>query len=373
MKILHINSYYSNGNFYKNLFDTQVDFGLDIKVYVPVSVRKTMETKKMGFYCETSYAFNELDRLLFFPKQKKILSDIENKLKIETFDVVHAHSLFSNGYVAYQLFKKYNIPYIVAVRNTDVNIFFKKAVHLRRIGEKILQSAERVIFLSDTYRDHVLQKYISDQNRNLIFEKTRIIPNGIDAFWTRNLYSHKEKTNSDRINLLCVATIDANKNQIKLVDACELLIQEGWNIHLSLAGAVLDKDVYYKIICKPFVEYLGVMDKEELIYEYRKNDIFVMPSKTETFGLVYAEALSQGMPIIYTKNQGFDKQFPEGYIGYHVNAECAEDIAVSIKNVRGHYPELTKNCTEAIKKFNWTTIGEAYLELYRTIKENRSK
>jgi hypothetical protein len=56
MKILHINSYYSNGNFYKNLFDTQVDFGLDIKVYVPVSVRKTMETKKMGFYCETSYA-----------------------------------------------------------------------------------------------------------------------------------------------------------------------------------------------------------------------------------------------------------------------------------------------------------------------------
>lgn len=261
----------------------------------------------------------------------------------------------------------------MAVRNTDVNIFFKKAVHLRRIGEKILQSAERVIFLSDTYRDHVLQKYISDQNRNLIFEKTRIIPNGIDAFWTRNLYSHKEKTNSDRINLLCVATIDANKNQIKLVDACELLIQEGWNIHLSLAGAVLDKDVYDKIICKPFVEYLGVMDKEELIYEYRKNDIFVMPSKTETFGLVYAEALSQGMPIIYTKNQGFDKQFPEGYIGYHVNAECAEDIAVSIKNVRGHYPELTKNCTEAIKKFNWTTIGEAYLELYRTIKENRSK
>ena len=32
-----------------------------------------------------------------------------------------------------------------------------------------------------------------------------------------------------------------------------------------------------------------------------------------------------------------------------------------------------KNYTEVIKKFNWTTIGEAYLELYRTIKENRSK
>lgn len=372
MKILHINSYYSNGNFYKNLFDTQVDFGLDIKVYVPVSVRKTMETKKMGSYCETSYAFNELDRVLFFPKQRKILQDIENKLEIETFDVVHAHSLFSNGYVAYQLFKKYNIPYIVAVRNTDVNIFFKKAIHLRRIGEKILQNAERVIFLSDTYRDHVLQKYISHQNRNLIFEKTRIIPNGIDAFWTRNLYRHEESQNHNRINLLCVATIDINKNQIKLTEACELLIQEGWDIHLSLAGAVLDRDVYDKIICKPFVEYVGVMDKDELIYEYRKNDIFVMPSKTETFGLVYAEALSQGLPVIYTKNQGFDRQFSEGYIGYHVDAEYAEDIAASIKSVWDHYSELTKNCIDAVKKFNWTTIGEAYLEIYRAIK-NRNE
>lgn len=40
-----------------------------------------------------------------------------------------------------------------------------------------------------------------------------------------------------------------------------------------------------------------------------------MPSHKETFGLVYAEAMSQGLPIIYTKNQGFDGQFPDGYVG----------------------------------------------------------
>ena len=29
-----------------------------------------------------------------------------------------------------------------------------------------------------------------------------------------------------------------------------------------------------------------------------------MPSKHETFGLVYAEAMTQGLPVIYTKNEG---------------------------------------------------------------------
>ena len=37
---------------------------------------------------------------------------------------------------------------------------------------------------------------------------------------------------------------------------------------------------------------------------YRENDIYVMPSIIETFGLVYAEAMSQGLPVIYTRGQG---------------------------------------------------------------------
>ncbi|MBF1138813.1 MAG: glycosyltransferase, partial [[Eubacterium] sulci] len=37
----------------------------------------------------------------------------------------------------------------------------------------------------------------------------------------------------------------------------------------------------------------------ELIEEYRKADIFALLSKTESFGIVYAEAISQGLPILY--------------------------------------------------------------------------
>lgn len=46
------------------------------------------------------------------------------------------------------------------------------------------------------------------------------------------------------------------------------------------------------------------MDKTKIIDVYRDSDIFVMPSKFETFGLVYVEALTQGLHLIYTKGQG---------------------------------------------------------------------
>lgn len=55
-----------------------------------------------------------------------------------------------------------------------------------------------------------------------------------------------------------------------------------------------------------------------------------MPSFTESFGLVYAEAMSQGLPVIYSKGQGFDGQFAEGVVGYHVDAHDPEELCENI-------------------------------------------
>lgn len=44
---------------------------------------------------------------------------------------------------------------------------------------------------------------------------------------------------------------------------------------------------------------------------FAESDIFVMVSHSETFGLVYIEALSQGLPILYTRGQGIDGTLKE--------------------------------------------------------------
>lgn len=366
MNILHINSYYTGASLYKNLYDKEKQLGLNISVYVPHSNKFKNSRKDFGEYTTLSLDFTNFDRLLFFRKHKKIFSNIQKTYDISKFDLIHAHSLFSNGYIAYKLHQKFNVPYIVAIRNTDVNVFFKKMIHLRKLGRRIIDNAEKVIFISDSYKKTVLDKYIKS-DRIDTSGKYEVIPNGIDDFWLENIYRGVRKIENKTVRILCVGDIDKNKNHTTTLKACELLYNNGYNVTFNIVGRILDKNIFRKLSQSRIVNYLGTMNKEELLTEYRNSDIFVMPSYTETFGLVYAEAMSQGLPVIYTKNQGFDKQFKDGIVGFHVDADDIDMISEAIVRILREYKEMSNNCTNLVNGFDWMHIVKRYCYIYDKI------
>ena len=96
-----------------------------------------------------------------------------------------------------------------------------------------------------------------------------------------------------------------------------------------------------------------------------------MPSYKETFGLVYAEAMSQGLPLIYTKGQGFDGFFEDGKVGYAVPAEDTRYIADRVMDIYRRYDELSKECIEQVQQFNWPSIAATYNEIYQSILNTR--
>jgi glycosyltransferase involved in cell wall biosynthesis len=363
MKILHINSYYSGSKFYKNLYDYQVNNGLDISVFVPVP-SVVENDKAFGPYTTISKNHNKYDRFVFQLKQNKIYRDIIDSYDVKKFSIIHAHSLFTNGYIAMKLKKNFRIPYIVAVRNTDVNLFFKRMFHLRWIGLKILENADRVVFLSESYKKEVLEKYVSAGKKAEINGKISVIPNGIDDFWFENIGDEKEELQSSNLKLLQVGDIDKNKNIETTVEAIKLLIKKGYKVKLDVVGKIKDQTVFDKIKDLEFVNYLGTTTKEELLEIYRNNDIFILPSINETFGLVYAEAMSQGLPVIYSKGQGFDKQFEDGEVGYSVLHDDEDDIANNIINILNGYKRVSKSCIHNSKKFKWSGISKIYKDIY---------
>src|SRR5690625_2946202 len=222
MKILHINSYFNGSRFYKNLYDKQIEKGLKINVFVPISKTICDELKYDITYTQWSKNHNQYDRFIFSLKQKKIYKDITSKYDLDKYDLVHAHSLFTNGYTALKIKKKFGIPYIVAVRNTDVNLFFKRMIHLRKKGLEILENARKIIFLSESYRNIVLNKYVPDNTKNLILKKTEIIPNGIDDYWFDNQFLREKKKNNMTLKLLYVGVINKNKNILTTIEAINI-------------------------------------------------------------------------------------------------------------------------------------------------------
>jgi glycosyltransferase involved in cell wall biosynthesis len=107
-----------------------------------------------------------------------------------------------------------------------------------------------------------------------------------------------------------------------------------------------------------------VADREMLRKIYEAHDIFVMVSQKETFGVVYLEALSQGLPIIYTRGQGIDGYFKEGEVGYSVNPTNINGIVSKIKRISSDQPRLSEHAIEKVKEFQWADLAEKYLKIY---------
>ena len=375
MRVLHINCNYIYSSLHQNMISGLEKNGINNYVIVPVFFDDNRRIKEQrGVH--VLQCFHKWDRVWFDYKQKKIYSAIKQDTTEMNFDCIHAHTLFTDGNCAMRLSKEYGIPYVVAVRNTDVNDFFKMMVHLRRRGLEIMRNASAIVFLSEAYKNSVIDKYVPFAEKQIMLNKSIVIPNGIDSYWLDNLKNKNvtdvvERINQQEIRLIYAGEIDSNKNIEHTAKTKHLLEEKGWNVLFTVVGKVKEKAIADRLKQQKNIMLLPPKKKEELILDYRKSDIFVMPSHKETFGLVYAEALSQGLPVIYTKGQGFDGQFEEGFVGYAVDDKNENDLKDVILKICDRYAEISNNCCNAAIKFRWDTICKTYVQTYEAVLDKK--
>lgn len=318
-------------------------------------------------YVDGVMPYNELDRFFFMIKERKLISAFKSIYMKGQFDLIQAHTLFVSGYLARTIKKQWGIPYVVAVRGTDVNVFFKYRINLREIGVRILEDADKIIFITKIHMNQVFDKYIPVAKRDMIRDKTVVISNGIHDFWLDRIADRKAKPADRAVNLIYYGDINKNKNVRLTIKAAKKMILEGYKIKFKIIGRIQDYREKKYITSNEFVEYYDFMPKEELIEFLKKSDIFCMPSHSETFGLSYIEAMTQGLPVIYTRGQGIDGMFDEGVVGYHVNPKSVDDMAEKIRLILSDYEVISNNCRALSAKFNWDYIVNEYQDLYAGI------
>lgn len=370
MKVLHINCNYIGTTLHQLMIEELQEKGIENEVFVPTYDKKIATiTPNNNVY--VSECFKKWDRLAFDYKQKKIIKEIEKHYDVASFDLIHAYTLFTDGNAARVLSEKYGVPFVVAVRNTDVNTFFKKVLYLRNRGIKTMHKAQKVFFLSAAYRNEVFKRYVSKKCYEELYEKSEIVPNGIDAFWFEHLFKERDnkkienQINHKIIRLVYAGGIDKNKNITATCKAIDSLKKDGWKVEFTVVGKIKDQAIFEAI--KDKVTYLAARPKEQLIDVYREADIFVMPSLTESFGLVYVEAMTQGLPVIYSRGQGFDGQFPEGVVGKSVDAKNTLEIEQAIKYICNNYSQISENAMKQCMSFRWDEICDFYKNEYDDI------
>jgi len=109
----------------------------------------------------------------------------------------------------------------------------------------------------------------------------------------------------------------------------------------------------------PDVHFVGAKFGEELAAHYTAGDVFVFPSRTDTFGLVILEALAAGVPVAAYPVTG-----PIDVVG---GADCAvldDDLAAAARRALAIPRE---RCRAYAKRFSWTRCAEQFLEYLQPI------
>lgn len=373
MKVLQLNSYYIANKLHQKLFSTIANKNVHQTIYIPIKTKELLnrnyaDSPQLDFHYDL--ILKKYDRILYKGKIKKQMKRIEKKIPdLSSFDIIHAHTLFSDGGTAYLLKKKYGLDYIVSVRSADIYAFYKYAIHHRPFIHKVLTNASKVVFISHAYKKQtfaVLPKKVVQA----IEHKSLIIPNGIDDKWFETKPTERTECGNDPLRILFTGSLDTNKNVETVLLLVKELRSDGVNIELNVAGdGPLRKEVTKKhnqLKLQDVVTFHGNISIDRLMALADQSDIFILPSYKETFGISYVEAMSRGLPIIYTRGEGIDGFFPEGAVGYGTDPNDTDNMIENMRRIAEDYQRMSKRCVSESKRFNWNDVANEYIQLYET-------
>ncbi|MBF9252540.1 glycosyltransferase [Pontibacter sp. 172403-2] len=360
-KALHINSYFLSNKIHYNFFKEIIKYRQD-KFLIPV-YKHFKENHIEGM--DIDYVFSGIDKKVFFTKVFRVLYLIYKKKLNRDADYIHGHTLISDGIPAYLLSRIIKKEFVVSVRSTDVDYFIARSSVFRSIAKKILTNASMVFLVSPSHEQRIKNLY-----PELVNKKFFLLPNGIDNFWIKNLNEGKlEKATFETVNILFVGQIIKRKRLDLLIDFIQKFDDRRYNLTIVGKNSLeLDFDEISRSINNGnSVNYIGeVKDSNELLQIYRKNDIFVLLSYSETFGVVYIEALSQKLPIIYTRGDGIDGYFEEGEVGYSCDHESLDELKEKVDLTLSQYKRISMNTTKKAKLFEWDHLVKQYMNNINT-------
>lgn len=373
MKILHICNDYCYSKVHSELYAELDKLGVEQVVYAyPIDRSRAESNRFDGKYTEfiSADVLRPYHRYLFHIKIRDIANDVCQRVDMTKIDCINATTLFSDGGVAYALHKIYGIPYMVAVRNTDVNAFLNWAPHTWKIGMNVLLHSARIVFISKALMKSFCKHIFIRMLLKRIENKFILQPNGIDTYWITHV-ERGEKPNNH--NLIYVGRFDTNKNVKRLLKAVLSLRAKFPDIQMHLVGG---GDTRHDEVMKVVNDHTDIFhfhgkihDKERLREMYRLCSIFAMTSFYETFGLVYLEALSQNLAVVYTRYQGIDGLL-DARVGESVDAFSKKSIANAIERIFNNREKYMAHEVIDFTDYQWDRIALLYHGLLNDVIKN---
>ena len=303
------------------------------------------------------------------PYELALSSKLVDMVKLYKIDVLHVHYAIPHayaGYMAKQMLKDegINIPMVTTLHGTDITLvgnhpFYKPAVTFS------INKSDFVTSVSESLKADTL-KLFSIKN------EIQVIPNFID------LDKEKKDPNTPCHRSVMAAADEriithiSNFRGVKRIpDVVKIFykIQKEIPAKLMMVGDGPEKEKAEELCFE-----LGIQDK--VIFFGNSNeidkilcltDLFLLPSQTESFGLVALEAMACSVPVISSNSGGLPEVNFDGFSGFLSNVGNVDEMAKNALTILKDDDVLNKfkrNALSIAEKFDIKKILPLYEDLY---------
>ena len=289
--------------------------------------------------------------LMFKNNAKKELEDL---IKKEDIDIIHGHYLFPAGAAAVEVGNKHNIKTYVTAHGSDMFELYKSKPFMRPTIKKVLKNADGIFAVSKALRQEIIATGVSG-----IAEKTKLSWNSVDIskFSLKDDDSFKKEFGLfDKPIVLFVGNLIKRKNVGALLEAKKIAKSD---YYLVIVGdGPLSKKLRKKVEDENIPDVIFTGSRTDVENIIPNCDFLVLPSFSESFGLVLIEALACGKPVIGSDVGGISEIINDD-VGLLVNPNDVSSISNSIDKLVDDEDlrvSLSRNARNRAKDFSQVTI-----------------
>ncbi len=303
------------------------------------------------------------------PYELALSSKLVDMVKLHNIELLHVHYAIPHAYAAYMAQKMLkdegiSVPIVTTLHGTDITLvgshpFYKPAVTFS------INKSDAVTSVSESLKNDTMRLFN-------IKKQIHVVPNFID------LEKHDHGFKDCQRDLMAkpderIITHISNFRPVKQIpDIINIFykVQQQLPAKLMMVGDGPEKETAERL-----VEKLGIQDRVVFFGNSNEvdrilcfSDLFLLPSKTESFGLVALEAMASGVPVVSTDTGGLPEVNSHGFSGYlsPVNAiDAMAENALKILTDVNTLNTFKANAKEQAKAFDLLNIVPMYESIYK--------
>lgn len=290
----------------------------------------------------------DCDRNFRLPWYNEIQVGVPSKQEIEQQlnwqpDVIHIVTMESPlGFMFARYCKRHSIPY-TASYHTNFPEYVNRmlgvpAEWLYPVVRRLYSGSQRVLSPSNSCTEKLTL---------LGFRNVVTWSRGVD----RGVFSpgNSIRASGNRKTLLCVSRISTEKN----LEAFFKIRDPHWDLVMVGDGPQLEE---YRAKY-PHVEFTGKLVGARLAQQYQQADVFVFPSKTDTFGLVMIESLACGTPVV-----AYDVEGPRDIVQPQTGMLIQHDLEQGVRDWFRENPRVNHGAVAKLSEhWSWETCADQFI------------